>query len=137
MEHHTLAEYHGSWLHFCHLMMLNLFNTVNNEECGCGQRSEVWLKHSQHCLHHLHVLSTAFSWWPLSSFSLWIILLPSSPLPPFIFPLVNQCDRCLVPLARGLIAGGCRFCSHGGVTLSRDWLCQKKKPLNILGTHLH
>ena len=26
--------------------------------------------------------------------------------PPFIFPLLNQCDRCMVPLAWGLMAGG-------------------------------
>ena len=35
------------------------------------------LKRGQPCLHHLHVLSTVFSWRPFSSFSLWIILLPS------------------------------------------------------------
>ena len=77
-----------------------------------------------------------FFWWPLSSFSLWIILLPPS-LPRFIFKLINQFDRCLVPLAWGLMAGGCRFASYGGVTLSRGWLCQKWKPLDIPGTHLH
>ena len=55
----------------------HLFNTVNNKERGRGQRSVVWLKRGQPCLHHLYVLSTAFSWQPLSSFGLWIILLPS------------------------------------------------------------
>ena len=40
-------------------------------------------------------------------------------LPHFIVPLINQCDRCLVPLAWGLMAGGRGFASHGGVTLSR------------------
>ena len=30
-----------------------------------------------------------------------------------------------------------RFASHGGVTLSRSWLCQKRKSLDIPGTHLH
>ena len=61
------------------LMKLNkyLFNTVNNKELGRGQRSVIWLKCGQSCLHQLHVLSTVFSWWPFSSFSLWIILLPS------------------------------------------------------------
>ena len=139
----------------------------------------VWLKRGQPCLHHLHVLSTTFSWQPLSLFSLRIILLPPSlppppgfanfidewshsdfcftsfgvqfwrkihqmwricepcPPPPFIFPLINQCDRCLVPLAWGFMAGGHRFASHGDITLSRGWLCQKWKPLDILGTHLH
>ena len=50
---------------------------------------------------------------------------------------VNQCDRCLVPLAWGLMAGGRRFASHGDVTLSRGWPCHRWKPLNIPGTHLH
>ena len=61
----------------------------------------MWLlKHGQPGLHQLHVLSTAF---PsiysllLSQFSLWIILLPPS-LSPLIFPLINQSDRCRVPL---------------------------------------
>ena len=53
-----------------YIMKLNWFNTVNNEGRGRGQQSVVGLKHSQPCLHHLHVLSTMFSWWPLSSFSL-------------------------------------------------------------------
>ena len=107
----------------------------------------------------------------------------SSPHPsPFIFPLINQCDRCLIWLAWGsqhllefletvrwesvprgsfartwklssrlfsqpewlplglrgwLMAGVCGFASHGGVTLSRGWLCQKWKPPDIPGTHLH
>ena len=157
-------------------MKLNLFNTVNNEECRRGQRSVVWLKRGQPGLHHLYVLSTTFSWWPLSLFSFGIILLPhppppqgfanfidewshcdfcftnfgvnfgvkygkfgvfANPAPPFIFPLINQCDRCLVPLAWGFMAGGHGFASHGDTTLSRGWLCQKWKPLDILGTHLH
>ena len=59
------------------------------------------------------------------------------PCPPFIFPQINQCDRCLVPLVWGFMAGGHRFASHGDITLSRGWLCQKWKPLDILGTHLH
>ena len=67
-------------------MRLNeyLFTRVNNKEHERGQRSVVWLKHGQPCLHHLHVLSTVFLWRPLSSFSLWIILLPPS-LPPLNF----------------------------------------------------
>ena len=73
----------------------------------------------------------------LSSFSLWIILFPPylhpPPHPPVIFfSLINQCDRCLVPLAWGLMAGGLGFTNHGGVTLSRDCLCKKWKPLDIL-----
>ena len=40
-------------------MRLNkyLFNRVNNKECERGQRSVVWLKRGEPCLHHLHVLS--------------------------------------------------------------------------------
>ena len=83
----------------------------------------------QPCLHQLHVLNTVFSWRPLSSFSLWIILLPPSPPPAFIqLPLLNQCDGCLVPLAWGLMAGGRGFAGHGGVTLSRGLLCQGGSP---------
>ena len=56
----------------CFVMKLNnyLLNTINNKERGHGQRSVVWLKRGQPCLRHLHVLSTAFSWRPLSLFSL-------------------------------------------------------------------
>ena len=152
-----------------------------------GQRSVIWLKLSQPCLHHPHVLSTTFSWQPLSLFSLWIILLTwliltlfccsvkqlsvfvvfgypwllckslflhnlgqqcwwdiqpldhsFSPIPPpFILPLINQCDRYLVPLAWGLMAGGRGFSSHGGITLFRGWLWQRCKSLDVLDTHLH
>ena len=67
-------------------MKLNLINTVNKEELGCGQQSVVWFKRSQPylILHHLHVFGTTFSWQPLSLFSLWIIVLPPS-LPPLFF----------------------------------------------------
>ena len=60
-----------------HVLTCLCFNTVNNKELGCGQQSVVWLKRGQSCLHQLHVLSAVFSWRPFSSFSLWIILLPS------------------------------------------------------------
>ena len=38
------------------------------------------------------------------------------PPPPhaFILPLINQCGRCLVPLAWGLMAGGRGFAMAGG-----------------------
>ena len=142
----TVKETLQSWLFWIShklnlitvLMRLNkyLFNRVNNKECERGQRSVVWLKHGQPCLHHLHVLGTVFSWQPFSSFSLWIILLPPS-LPPLILPLLNQCDGYLVPLAGGLMAGGRGFASHGGVTLSRGWPCQRRKRLDIPSTNLH
>ena len=119
-----------------HFMKLNLFNTVKNEEHWHGQRSVIWIRRSHPSLRHLHVLSTLF----FLAATLFVQPLNHSftPIPPpFIFPLINQCDRCLVPLAWGLMAGGCRFASNGGVTLSRGWLCQKWKPLDIPGTHLH
>ena len=47
-----------------------------------------------------------------------------------------QCDRCLVPLAWGLMAGRRRFTSHKGVILS-VCLYQKWKPRDIPGKHLH
>ena len=59
------------------------------------------------------------------------------PSPPLNFPLLNQCDGGLVPLAWGLKAGGRGFASHGGITFSTGWPCQRWKPLDILGTHLH
>ena len=65
-----------------------------------------------------------------------ICIYPYSP-PSFTIPLINQCDRNLVPLAWGLMAGRCRFTSHGGVTRSSSWLCQKWKPLDIPHTHFH
>ena len=39
-------------------------------------------------------------------------------------------------MAWGLMVGRCGFTSHEGITLSRGWLCQKWKPMDILGTHL-
>ena len=100
-----------------------LFNTVNNKE------------HGQPCLHHLHVFSPVFSWWPFFSLSFGSFFHPHPSC--FILPLLNQCDRCLVLLAWGLMAGERGFASHGVVTLSRGWLCQRWEPLDIPGTHLH
>ena len=70
------------------------------------------------------------------SLSFWICIYPL-PSPSFTFSLLNQCEKCLVPLAWGLMAGRCKIISHGGVTLSRGWLCQKWKPLDNPDTHVH
>ena len=40
-------------------------------------------------------------------------------------------------LAWGLIVGGREFASHRGVTLSRGWLCKRRRPLDTPGTKLH
>ena len=70
------------------------------------------------------------------SLNFWICIYPL-PSPSFTFSLLNQCEKCLVPLAWGLMAGRCKIISHGGVTLSRGWLCQKWKPLDNPNTHVH
>ena len=96
-----------------------------------SQRSVWWLKHGQPCLHQLHMLT---------GHSLPLVygmcIYPHSP-PSFTIPLINQCDRCLFPLLCGLMAGRCGFTSHGNVTRSSGWLCQKWKPLDIPCTHFH
>ena len=96
---------------------LNIFNTVNNE--GRSQQSVVWLKHSQS--QHFprgHSLRLAFG-----------LLFYAHHSPPFIFPLINQCDGCLVPLVWGFMAGGQGFATLERVTLSRGWLCPKIEAL--------
>ena len=73
-----------------------------------GQRSVRWLKRGKPCLHHLHVLCTAFPGGlslRLAFGSFFSFFYPHPSPPPFIFPLMNQCDRCLVPLAWELMAG--------------------------------
>ena len=85
----------------------------------------------------LWAYSYSVSWQPLSLFSLWTIHLCPS-LPPFIFPLMNECDRCLLPLEWGLMGGRCRFTSHGDVTQSRGcWrLAKNGSPWTSRGTQL-
>ena len=60
-----------------------------------SQRSVWWLKHGQPCLHQLHMLT---------GHSLPLVygmcIYPHS-TPSFTIPLINQCDRCLVPLLGG------------------------------------
>ena len=81
------------------------FNVVNNNEGGCvlsvsgqcGGSSAVSLA----C-----IISMCFLQRFLAA-SLFVRPLDHSFLPssPFIFPLINQCDRCLVPFAWGLMVG--------------------------------
>ena len=67
-----------------------------------GQRSLGCLKRGQPCLHQLHELSTAFS----GGLSLHLAFGSFFPPPSaYIFPLINQCDKCLVPLLWGFMAG--------------------------------
>ena len=86
------------------------FNTVKRS-VGVSQRSVQWLWSA--LLASSPCASYSISWRPLSSFSLWIILLPPSlPSSPLFFPLINHCDWCLVPLTWGLMARRRRFTSH-------------------------
>ena len=107
----------------------NLTQLTTRREVACCRSavSAWWLKRGQPCLHHLHVLSTAFpgglplclAFW--SFFSFFYPHFSS----PFIFPPINQWVRCLVPLAWGLLVGRRGF--------TRGWLCQKCKHLDIRG----
>ena len=54
-----------------------------------------------------------------ASFSIWILCLPPSLSSLLLFPLICQCDGCLVPLAWGLMAGRCKFTTHGGLAVPK------------------
>ena len=87
---------------------------LTTRSIGIGQRSVQWFKHGQPCLHLQHVLSTAFPGNPSLHLAFGSFF---TPVPAFyFFPLINQYDRSLVPLACGLMAGRCRFTSHWGIT---------------------
>ena len=58
-------------------------------QCGCSSTVSL-ARISSMCLVQHFLVSTLF-------LSLWIILLPPS-LSPLIFPLINQSERCRVPL---------------------------------------
>ena len=86
----------------------------------------------------LHVLSTAFRGGHFLCLAFGSFIYPAPPPRLIIFftdKLVR--DMGLVPLAWGLTARRRGFTSQTGVTLSRGWLCQKWKPLDMPGTHLH
>ena len=73
--------------------------------CCRSAVSAWWL--GQPCLHHLHVICTAFPGGlslrlAFGSFFSFFYPHPSSP---FIFPVINQCDMCLVSFAWGLMVG--------------------------------
>ena len=99
----------------------------------CGGTRAVSLACISSMLMHI-ILSLCFVY-PLDC----ALLPPPSPppVPSLYFPLIYLCDRCLVPLAQGIIAARCRFTTHGSITLSRGWLYQNWEPLDILGTHPH
>lgn len=61
---------------------------------------------------------------------------PPSNYFPLIYPLIYQYDRAWFHWC-GAHSWKAWFTSHGGVTQSKGWLCQKWKLSDILGTHLH
>ena len=83
----------------------NLTQLTRRRAVACCRSavSAWWLKRGKPCLHHLHVLCTAFPGGlslrlPIKSFFSFFYPHPSSSL---IFPLINQSGRCLVPFAWG------------------------------------
>ena len=97
------------------IMKLNLSNTVNNEERGHGQQSVVWFKCSWPCFITSMYSVQSFPGGHSLCLAFGSLFYPLFSPHPFILPPINQCDRCIVPLAWGLMAGGCRFaCAKSG-----------------------
>ena len=87
----------------------NLTQLTTRRAVACCRSavSAWWLKRGQPCLHHLHVLCTAFPG-GLSlhlAFGSFFLSFYPHPSPLSFFPLINQCDRCLVSSVWGLMAG--------------------------------
>ena len=99
------------------------FNAVNNKEGGyllsvsgqCGGSSAVSLA----CIISMCFVQRFLGGLSLC-FGLWIILFILYPHPssPFIFPLINECNRCLVPLP-GVGAHGWKARIYQGLACSR------------------
>ena len=81
------------------IMKLNLFNTVKNEERGRGQQSVIWLKCSWPCFITSMYLVQRFPGGHSLCLAFGSFVYPH----PSRASLINQCDRCLVPLAWGLM----------------------------------
>lgn len=65
-----------------------------------------------------------------------LVHFPPAPLPPIIFHWYISMTGAWFYWC-GAHSWKTWFTSHGGVTQSKDWLCQKWKLSDILGTHLH
>ena len=91
------------------IMKLNLFNTVKNEERGRGQQSVIWLKCSWPCFITSMYLVQRFPCGHSLCLAFGTFFYPHPSRASFFqrnqapVTLINQCDRCLVPLAWGLM----------------------------------
>ena len=91
------------------IMKLNLFNTVKNEERGRGQQSVIWLKCSWPCFITSMYLVQRFPGEHSLCLAFGSFFYPHPSRASFFqrnqapVTLINQCDRCLVPLAWGLM----------------------------------
>ena len=91
------------------IMKLNLFNTVKNEERGRGQQSVIWLKCSWPCFITSMYLVQCFPGGHSLCLAFGSFFYPHPSRASFFqrnqapVTLINQCDRCLVPLAWGLM----------------------------------
>ena len=91
------------------IMKLNLFNTVKNEERGHGQQSVIWLKCSWPCFITSMYLVQRFPGGHSLCLAFGSFFYPHPSRASFFqrnqapVTLINQCDRCLVPLAWGLM----------------------------------
>ena len=91
------------------IMKLNLFNTVKNEERGRGQQSVIWLKCSWPCFITSMYLVQRFPGGHSLCLAFGTFFYPHPSRASFFqrnqapVTLINQCDRCLVPLAWGLM----------------------------------
>ena len=88
----------------------NLTQLTTRRAVACCRSavSAWWLKRGQPCLHHLHVLCTAFPG-GLSlhlAFGSFFLSFYPHPSPLSFFPLINQCDRCLVSSVSWLEGAG-------------------------------
>ena len=91
------------------IMKLNLFNTVKNEGRGRGQQSVIWLKCSWPCFITSMYLVQRFPGGHSLCLAFGSFFYPHPSRASFFqrnqapVTLINQCDRCLVPLAWGLM----------------------------------
>ena len=121
------------------------FNTVKRS-VGISQRSVRWLWSA--LLASTPCACYSISWWPLSSFSLWIILIILLPLSLPTSPFIFSTDKSLllVPGSVGLGAHGSKaqvyqpragFAESGGPWISRAPTSTKRRIIYLRSYHDH